>query len=60
MCLVLQVLGGLQQALLLKLDESRQRLQQTPASQPEQLGQQLQLVQQLLQALAAAKQSIDL
>jgi hypothetical protein len=52
-CLTLQVLAGLQHTLLSKLDESAQLLQQTPASQPEQLGQQLYLVQQLLQTLAA-------
>jgi hypothetical protein len=54
------VLGALQAALLSKLDESRQLLQQTPSTQPEQLGQQLQLVQHLLQALATVRQSIPL
>lgn len=53
---VLQVLGDLQHTLLLKLDEARQQLATTPAGQAEQLGVQLQLVQQLLQTLAAVPQ----
>lgn len=53
---VSQVLGDLHHALLLKLDEARQQLLLTPAGQAEQLGVQLQLVQQLLQTLAALPQ----
>jgi hypothetical protein len=54
--LCLQVLLDLQQALLAKLHEARHHLQATPASQHEQLSQQLQVIQQLLQTLATAQQ----
>jgi hypothetical protein len=56
--LSLQVLGNLQHVLLCKVDESRQLLQQTPAAQGQQMSQQLQLLQQLLQTLAATKQAM--
>jgi hypothetical protein len=54
-----QVLSSLQDALLRKLDEARQLLLQTPAAQGEQMGQQLQLVQQLLQTLETTKQGMQ-
>lgn len=51
-----QVLDDLHHTLLSKLAEARQQLNATPVSEPEQLGQQLQLVQQLLSTLAAVQQ----
>jgi hypothetical protein len=53
-----QVLSSLQHVLLCKVDEARQLLQQTPAAQGQMMGQQLQLLQQLLQTLAATKQAM--
>jgi hypothetical protein len=40
----------------MKLHEARQHLLSIPASQHEQMGQQLQLIQHLLQTLAIAQQ----
>jgi hypothetical protein len=51
-----QVLSDLQAALLLKLHEAREHLMTIPTSQHETMGQQLQLIQTLLQTLGAVAQ----
>lgn len=53
---MLQVLQGLQQALLVKLDEAGQQL--LAASQPDNMTQQLALIQQLMQTTELVKQAM--